>query len=74
MLLDINFGNNPDILRATVQALIDAEKQGMPVERETVRKLSEYINTLGGTYLIDAFSFDGIYQKAWKQLQKIINA
>lgn len=74
LLLDINFGNNPDILRAAVQALIDAEKQGMPVERETVRKLSEYINTLGGTYLIDAFSFDAIYQKAWKQLQKIINA
>ncbi len=74
LLLDINFGNNPDILRGAIQALIDTEKKGMPVERETVRKLSEYINTLGGTYLIDAFSFDTIYNKARVKLEKIINS
>ncbi len=74
LLLDINFGNNPDILRGAIQALIDTEKKGMPVERETVRKLSEYINTLGGTYLIDAFSFDMIYNKAIVKLEKIINS
>ena len=64
LLLDINFGNNPAIVRATIQALMDAEKKGVYTDREVVRDLSQYINTLGGTYLIDAFSYDAIYTKA----------
>ena len=64
LLLDINFGNNPAIVRATIQALMDAEKKGVYIDRDVVRDLSQYINTLGGTYLIDAFSYDAIYTKA----------
>lgn len=70
LLLDINFGNNPDILRASTQALIDAEKSGILVDREMVRGVSEYINTLGGIYLIDAFSFESVYKKASEFIQK----
>ena len=64
LLLDIGFGNNPSIVRATIQALMDSEKQGVYIDRDVVRDLSQYINTLGGTYLIDAFSYDTIYSKA----------
>ena len=63
LLLDINFGNNPSIVRAVIKALMDAESEGATVDREVVRKASEYINILGGTYLVDALSFDTVYTK-----------
>lgn len=71
LLLDINFGNNPAIVRAVIQSLIDAEKNGMEIDREMTRQLSEYINTLGGIYLIDAFSYDMIYDKCTEKLKRL---
>lgn len=71
LLLDINFGNNPSIVRAVIQSLIDAEKSGMTIDREKTRKLSEYINTLGGVYLVDAFSYDIIYEKSMEKLKRM---
>ena len=71
LLLDINFGNNREIVRAAIQALIDAEKGGQQVDRETIRQLSEYINTLGGVYLVDAFSYDMMYNKCVERLRKL---
>lgn len=74
LLLDINFGNNPSIVRAVIQSLIDAEKSGIAVDREKTRKLSEYINTLGGVYLVDAFSYDMIYEKSMEKLKRMASA
>lgn len=71
LLLDITFGNNPAIVRAVIQSLIDAEKGGMTIDRESTRQLSEYINTLGGIYLVDAFSYDMIYDKCIEKLKKM---
>lgn len=71
LLLDINFGNNPTIVRAAIQSLIDAEKSGMTVDREKIRQLSEYINTLGGVYLVDAFSYGMIYDKCTEKLKRM---
>jgi hypothetical protein len=71
LLLDINFGNNPAIVSAVIQALIDAEKGGMTIDRDKIRKISEYINTLGGLYLVDAFSYDMIYDKCTAKLKKM---
>lgn len=71
LLLDINFGNNPSIVCAVIQSLIDAEKSGMTIDREKTRKLSEYINTLGGVYLVDAFSYDMIYEKSMEKLKRM---
>lgn len=74
LLLDINFGNNPSIVRAVIQSLIDAEKSGIAIDREKTRKLSEYINTLGGVYLVDAFSYDMIYEKSMEKLKRMASA
>lgn len=71
LLLDINFGNNPSIVRAVIQSLIDSEKSGIAIDREKTRKLSEYINTLGGVYLVDAFSYDMIYEKSMEKLKRM---
>ena len=72
LLLDINFGNNPDIVRAVIQALVDSEKEGIAVDRDMVRLLSQYINTLGGIYLIDALSYDLIYRKSKEKIAAIV--
>ena len=71
LLLDINFSNNKIILHAAIQSLIDAEKAGIKVDRTIIRQLSEYINTLGGTYLIDSFDFETMYFRATKILQRL---
>ena len=70
LLLDINFGNNPDIVRAVIKALMDAEAEGIDVDRDVVRKTSEYINILGGTYLVDALSFETVYNKTKDVIRK----
>lgn len=70
LLLDINFGNNPNIVRAVIKALMDSEAEGINVDRETVRKASEYINILGGTYLVDALPFDTVYSKTKDVIKK----
>lgn len=72
LLLDINFGNNPLILHAVIQALIDAEKAGMNIEREIVRKISAYINTLGSMYLVDCFDPEIVYKKTSSLLKRIV--
>ena len=69
LLLDINFGNNPVIIKAVLQALVDAEKNGTEIDREKTRKLSEYVNILGGIYLVDAFSYNTIYDKCTEKLK-----
>jgi hypothetical protein len=49
---------------------MDSEAEGVPVDREVVRKASEYINILGGTYLVDALSFDTVYTKTKEVIKK----
>lgn len=70
LLLDINFGNNPNIVKAVIKALMDSEAEGVSVDREVVRKASEYINILGGTYLVDALPFETIYTKTKEVIKK----
>lgn len=73
LLLDINFGNNSGIVRAVIKALMDSEAEGIIVDREIVRKASEYINILGGTYLVDALSTDTVYTKTKDIIKKAAN-
>ena len=62
-VLDIGFANNATITKAVLVALLDAEKAGIKVERELVRSISQYVNLLGGIYVLDCLTFDEIYQK-----------
>ncbi len=74
LLLDIHFGANPIIVRAIITALMDAEAEGIPIDRETVREISKYIDVLGGTYLVDALPFDVVYSKAKARIIKYAEA
>lgn len=68
-LLDIGFASNPTISKASIAALMDAEKKGITVDRDVVRDISQYINLLGGTYILDCLSYDEIYDKLKERLK-----
>lgn len=69
LLLDIGFGGNPDIARAVIRVLSDNQKMGISIDRDIVRAVSQYVNTLGGIYLIDAMTYDEVYKKVQAKLK-----
>lgn len=67
-ILDIGFASNAVITKAVLTALLDAENSGVKIDRELVRSISQYVNLLGGIYVLDCLTFDEIYQKLKKKL------
>lgn len=67
-LLEIGFASNPIISKAVISALLDAEKNGVIVNRHLVRSISQYVNLLGGIYLLDCLSYEDIYCKIKKKI------
>lgn len=63
-----NVFNNPKIGLTTINVLYDAEMAGVKVDRECVRQLAKYVNLLAGTYIIDAFTKEELYEKLKKKL------
>ena len=63
-----NIFNNPSICKATVQALMDAEKSGFKITRDMVRNVARYVNLLGGVYLLDMLEEKEIYDKIKKKI------
>lgn len=64
-----NVFNNPSIGLTTVEALYDAEKTGIKVDRECVRRIAKYVNLLAGTYLIDSFTKEELYKKIKRKIE-----
>lgn len=65
-----NIFNNPTLLRATVQAIYDSDQQGTKISRHHIRGISKYLNLLGGTYLIDMFDYNEIYERVVSWISK----
>lgn len=42
---------------------MDAEKNGVTINRDLVRSISQYVNLLGGIYILDCLSYDEIYSR-----------
>ena len=62
-LLDIGFASNATISKAVIGALFDAEKSGVTINRDLVRNIRQYVNLLGGIYILDVLTYDEIYSK-----------
>ena len=60
-----NTFNNPVIGRATLAALYDAKNEGIIVNRDVVRDLAKNVNLMSGTYLMDLFSYNEVYDKIY---------
>lgn len=62
-LLDIGFASNKNIVKAVLNTLFDAEKAGAVIDRSLMREVSQYINQLGGIYILDCLTEEDIYNK-----------
>lgn len=67
-----NIFNNFDVLKATVAAIYDADKNGTSVSRELVRAVGKYVNLLAGTYIIDFMDYEMVYEKVQKYIKSFI--
>ena len=67
-----NIFNNFDVLKATVAAIYDADKNGISVSRELVRAVGKYVNLLAGTYIIDFMDYEMVYEKVQKYIKSFI--
>lgn len=62
-ILERNTSNNPMIVQAFLSAVIDAKKEGLPINTDMVGDLSKYLNLLGGIYILDCLTYEQIYNK-----------
>ncbi len=72
-ILERNQSNNISITKEIMQALMENEKNGGEIDRETVRTVAKYVNSLGGAYVIDCMPDGLIYRKVLKKLGSIRN-
>lgn len=63
-----NIFNNQVIGNSVIVALYDAHVAGVVTDRETIRDIAKYVNLLAGTYLIDTFTKEEIYNKIREKL------
>lgn len=73
-ILERNTSNNPAIIRAFLSATIEARKNGLQVDTNTVGDLSKYLNLLGGIYILDCLPEEKIYDKIYSKAAEITSA
>lgn len=67
-----NIFNNPKVMKATIAALFDANKNGRDMTRKLVRSVGKYVNLLAGTYIIDFIEYNEIYTKVKKFIDNYV--
>ncbi len=68
-LMDIGFASNKTITKAVLDTIYDADKHGKAIDRDLMRGISQYINLLGGVYVLDCLSYDEICEKIIKKFE-----
>ena len=61
--LERNISNNKEIIIPFLSAIIDARKEGLPINTDRVGELAKYLNLLGGVYILDVLDRQVIYDK-----------
>ena len=67
-----SFSGSKNIRLAVIQALRDFERDGGSIEKKEIYNgVVKFVSFLGGAYLIDAFSREEIYEKAYEELIRL---
>ena len=67
-----SFSGSKDIRLAVIQALRDFEHDGGSIEKKEIYNgIVKFVSFLGGAYLIDSFSREEIYEKAYEELIRL---
>lgn len=72
--LERNTSNNPDIICPFLEAIIDANKQGMNINTDQFGELAKYLNLLGGIYILDCLPRERIHDKVLDKALEIATA
>ncbi len=66
------FSDSKNVRLALIQALRDFERDGGSIEKKEIYNgMVKFISFLGGAYLIDTFSREEIYEKAYEELIRL---
>lgn len=66
------FSGSKNIRLAVIQALRDFERDGGTIEKKEIYNgVVKFVSFLGGAYLIDTFSREEIYEKAYEELVRL---
>lgn len=70
-ILERNTSNNPVIIRAFLDAVLDARNKGLAIDTNTVGELAKYLNLLGGIYILDCLPAQKIHDKILAKAEEI---
>lgn len=70
-ILERNTSNNPAIIRAFLDAILDARNDGLPIDTNSVGELAKYLNLLGGIYILDCIPPNKIHDKIVSKAEEI---
>ena len=74
-VIEPNFASNPTLRKAILNAIFDAQKEGLKIDREgVIRPLSKYVNIQSSTYILDMLSYDELYLKFRKCIDNLGSA
>lgn len=73
-ILERNTSNNPEIIRAFLDAILDARKDGLQIDTNTVGELAKYLNLLGGIYILDCLPAKKIHDKIYDKAKELTAA
>lgn len=70
-MLERNISNNKEIIIPFISAIIDARKEGLPINTDRVGELAKYLNLLGGIYILDILDRQVIYDKVLNKAREM---
>ena len=70
-ILDRNTSNNPMIIQAFIDGILKAREENLNVNTDVVGRLSAYLNTLGGIYILDCLPKERIPEKILNKAREI---
>ena len=70
-ILERNTSNSPVIIRAFLDAVLEARNKGLKIDTNTVADLAKYLNLLGGIYILDCLPAKKIHDKILDKAEEI---
>lgn len=72
-VLERNVSDSIELMREFLTACIDAKKQGLDLDTNTIRELEKYMDILGGIYILDYMPEGFLYEKIISKAQDLIS-
>ena len=72
--MERNVSDSIELMREFLTACIDAKKQGLDLDTNTIRELEKYMDILGGIYILDYMPEGFLYAKIISKAQDLISA